>query len=118
MAAFLKTPGGPLSLRNGFYESRPTGHNQPNLLPYYPFYVKQAELKGYRAWNLTNGLHGLIEKMVDKCERQNVEIKVKSQAPQWSCLVTLHHNGLIEASVTCLDQVNLAQCDQGPPLLR
>ena len=116
MAAFLKTPGGPLSLLNGFYESRPTGHNQPNLLPYYPFYVKQAELKGYRAWNLTNGLHGLIEKMVDKCERQNVEIKVKS--PQWKCLVTLHHDGLIEASVTCLDQVNLAQCDQGPPLLR
>ena len=90
MAAFLKTPGGPLSLRNAFYESRPTGHNQPNLLPYYPFYVKQAELKGYRAWNLTNGLHGLIEKMVDKCERQNVEIKVTTMempsntASRWS----------------------------------
>ena len=76
VAAFLKTPGGPLSLRNGFLESRPTGHNQPNLLPYYPFYVKQAELKGFKAWNLVNGLHGLIEKMVDKCARQNVEIKV------------------------------------------
>ena len=76
VAAFLKTPGGPLSLRNGFFESRPTGHNQPNLLPYYPFYVKQSELKGVKAWNLSNGLHGLIQKMVDKCERQNVEIKV------------------------------------------
>ena len=77
VASFLKTPGGPLSLRNAFYESRPSGHNQPNLLPYYPFYVKQSELKGVKAWNLTNGLHSLIEKMVEKCEKQNVDIKVK-----------------------------------------
>jgi len=75
VAAFLKTPGGPISLRNSFLESRPAGHNQPNLLPYYPFYVKQSELKGVKAWNLENGLHGLIEKMVKKCEMQNVEIK-------------------------------------------
>ena len=52
VAAFLKTPGGPLSLRNGFLESRPTGHNQPNLLPYYPFYVKQSELKGVKAFQI------------------------------------------------------------------
>ena len=77
VASFLKTPGGPLSLRNAFYESRPSGHNQPNLLPYYPFYVKQSELKAVKAWNLTNGLHSLIEKMVEKCEKQNVDIKVE-----------------------------------------
>jgi len=75
VASFLKTPGGPLRLRNAYFESRPPGHNQPNLLPYYPFYVKQSELKGVKAWNLVNGLHGLIEKMVDKCEKQNVDIK-------------------------------------------
>jgi len=46
----------------------------PDLIPYRPKRVKKAEMDGWKAWNLENGLESMVLQMVEQCGHRGVDI--------------------------------------------
>ena len=46
----------------------------PDMLPYRPKRVKKAELDGWKAWNLENGLESMVVRMTEQCRARGVDI--------------------------------------------
>ena len=59
-----------------------TNRNDPSknarLLPYYPHYVKSAEMAKWKAWNMKGGLGTLVNALENELEMRGVNVKTNS----------------------------------------